>query len=153
MEGGGVVGRSIKTPIGIRGGWHLVWNLDPDMVHLVNLGTVHTSHLWTQAGYSASWALVSSSINWHNHISFTGRACSQEIQDSGDFVSVGFHLETFSLSLLQSHKRPQTSESRFSDQMILQMIFPGNTIWILWMNWGTKLSQLRSTEVQRGDVG
>lgn len=25
-------------------------------------------------------------------------------------------LETFSLSLLQSYKRPQTSESRFSDQ-------------------------------------
>lgn len=81
-----------KHTIGIRGGWHLVSNLDPSWPTLWTWAQFTRPTLWTWAGYSAFWALVSSSINWYNHISFTGRAYSQEIQDSRDFVSVGSHL-------------------------------------------------------------
>ena len=43
--------------------------------------------------------------NGANHISLTGRACSQEIQDFGGFIDVGFHLANlFSFTTSESQE-------------------------------------------------
>lgn len=86
------------------------------MLHLVNLGTVHTSRL---VNLGRVLSFLSFGFLFYKMVLITSPSqaglAPRKFRTLGASLMLVSILQTFSLSLLQSHKRPQTSENCFSD--------------------------------------